>query len=82
MTHPSVLEALEENEQTLKAQQAHWADRAMLLWKHRRRLARVTTIAFIVSLGIAFVIPKRYKSVASIMPPDQQSSGAMMLAAL
>ena len=36
--------------------------RAMLLWKHRRMLARVTAIAFIVSLGIAFVIPKRYKS--------------------
>jgi capsule polysaccharide export protein KpsE/RkpR len=82
MTHTSVLEALEEAEQTPKAQQAHWAERAMLLWKHRRRLARVTAISFIVSLGIAFVIPKRYKSVASIMPPDQQSSGAMMLAAL
>ncbi|MEO7115970.1 MAG: Wzz/FepE/Etk N-terminal domain-containing protein [Caldimonas sp.] len=54
----------------------------MLLWKHRRRLARVTAISFIVGLCIAFVIPKRYKSVASIMPPDQQSSGAMMLAAL
>jgi capsule polysaccharide export protein KpsE/RkpR len=82
MNPTSVLEALEETEQTAKAQQAHWAVRAMLLWKHRRMLARVTAIAFIVSLGIAFVIPKRYKSVASIMPPDQQSSGAMMLAAL
>ncbi len=45
-------------------------------------LARVTAIAFIVSLGIAFVIPKRYTAVTSIMPPDQQNSGAMMLAAL
>jgi hypothetical protein len=42
----------------------------------------VTAIAFVISLGIAFIIPKRYKSVASIMPPDPQSSGAMMLAAL
>lgn len=82
MIHTSVLAALEENEQTPKAQQAHWATRVMLLWKHRRMLARVTAISLIVSLGIAFVIPKRYKSVASIMPPDQQSSGAMMLAAL
>jgi capsule polysaccharide export protein KpsE/RkpR len=36
-----------------------------------------------VSLSLAFLIPKRYKSTGSIMPPDQQSSGgAMMLAAL
>ena len=82
MMQTSVLATLDENEQTPTAQQTHWADRAMLLWKHRRRLARVTAISFIVSLCIAFVIPKRYKSVASIMPPDQQSSGAMMLAAL
>jgi capsule polysaccharide export protein KpsE/RkpR len=59
-----------------------WLSRARLLWRHRRVLARVTAIALVVSLGIAFVIPKRYKSVASIMPPDQQGSGAMLLAAL
>ncbi len=60
----------------------HWAVRGALLWKHRRLLARVTAIAFLVSLTLAFLIPKRYKSSGSIMPPDQQSSGAMMLAAL
>ena len=82
MMQTSVLATLDENEQTPTAQQAHWAIRAALLWNHRRKLARVTAIASILSLCIAFVIPKRYKSVASIMPPDQQSSGAMMLAAL
>lgn len=61
---------------------AHWAVRAMLLWQHRTMLARVTVISFIVSLLIAFLIPKEYKSTASIMPPDQNSTGAMMLAAL
>lgn len=64
------------------AQPASWAIRASLLWQHRRMLARVMAIAVIVSLVIAFTIPKRYKSVTSIMPPDQQNSGAMMLAAL
>ena len=39
-------------------------------------------ISLLVSLGIAFAIPKQYKSTTSIMPPDQQSSSAMMLAAL
>src|ERR1700761_2213257 len=60
----------------------HWADRATLLWRHRRLLARVTAIALLVSLTIAFLIPKQYKATASIMPPDQQNSGALMLAAL
>lgn len=62
--------------------QPHWATRATLLWKRRRMLSRVTAISLLVSLAIAFSIPKRYKSVARIMPPDQQSSGAIMLAAL
>jgi uncharacterized protein involved in exopolysaccharide biosynthesis len=53
-----------------------------LLWQHRRVLIRVTAIAMILSLGIAFVIPKQYKSRTSIMPPDQQGASAMMLAAL
>lgn len=60
----------------------HWAVRAAVLWKHRRLLVRVTAMAFLVSLSLAFIIPKRYKSGGSIMPPDQQSSGALMLAAL
>jgi uncharacterized protein involved in exopolysaccharide biosynthesis len=59
-----------------------WAIRAMLLWKHRRKLALVTGIALLVSLAISFSIPKEYKSTASIMPPDEQGSSAMLLAAL
>jgi uncharacterized protein involved in exopolysaccharide biosynthesis len=74
----SIFSALEHDAQTPQ----HWAIRATLLWKHRRLLARVTAIAFAVSLLLAFVIPKRYKSSGSIMPPDQQGSGSMMLAAL
>jgi capsule polysaccharide export protein KpsE/RkpR len=46
-------------------------------------LARITAISLLVSLTIAFTMPKQYKSSASIMPPDQQSgSSAMLLAAL
>jgi capsule polysaccharide export protein KpsE/RkpR len=53
-----------------------------VLWGHRRLLARVVCIALPVALAIAFLIPKQYKSAARIMPPDQQGSSAMMLAAL
>ncbi len=61
---------------------AHWTVRAALLWRHRGVLARVTAAWLVVSLAIAFLIPKQYKATARIMPPDQQGSGAMMLAAL
>jgi capsule polysaccharide export protein KpsE/RkpR len=63
-------------------QPAHWADRLHLLWLHRRMLRRVTATAFFLSLGIAFILPKQYASSTSIMPPEPQGSGAMMLAAL
>jgi uncharacterized protein involved in exopolysaccharide biosynthesis len=54
----------------------------MLLWQHRRILARVTAISLVAGLGIAFTIPKQYTAVTSIMPPDQQGTSAMLLAAL
>ncbi len=72
----------EPEQQTPSIPAEHWAVRGMLLWQHRSLLGRVTLIAFILSITLALVIPKRYKSSASIMPPDQQSSGTMMLAAL
>jgi uncharacterized protein involved in exopolysaccharide biosynthesis len=53
-----------------------------VLWEQRRLLARVTVIAFAVSALIAFLIPKRYESVARLMPPDQPNSGVAMLAAI
>ena len=64
------------------APQSLWTARAALLWQYRRRLARVAAIALALSLLIAFTIPKRYKSVAHVMPPDQTNSGALILAAL
>ncbi|MGA7339958.1 MAG: Wzz/FepE/Etk N-terminal domain-containing protein [Terracidiphilus sp.] len=82
MISDSVLEPLQGRETVPHFEQAHWAIRARLLWNHRRALARVTAIALLLSLVAAFAIPKRYKSSASIMPPDQQNSSALMLAAL
>jgi uncharacterized protein involved in exopolysaccharide biosynthesis len=67
---------------TPAALQPTWLVRTTLLWKNRRLLAKVTGISLVASLAIAFAIPKQYKSVARIMPPDQSGSGAMMLATL
>jgi capsule polysaccharide export protein KpsE/RkpR len=82
MTSDSVLAALGQEDTTQIVPQTHWAIRAMLLWKHRRMLAQVTAAALAISLVISFTIPKQYKSITSIMPPDQQGASAMMLAAL
>src|SRR5271167_2406872 len=59
-----------------------WVLHTRLLWRRRRFLAKVAGISLLVSLAIAFLIPKQYKSTTSIMPPDQPNSSAMMLAAL
>lgn len=82
MNPHSVLATVERDAATQTDHRPLWALRTLLLWRHRRTLARVTAISLLIGLAISFAIPKRYKSTTSIMPPDQQSSGAMMLAAL
>jgi capsule polysaccharide export protein KpsE/RkpR len=82
MSPQTVLAPLELDEPIAMAAEPMWALRALVLWEHRRMLVRVTGIALVVSLTIAFLIPKEYKSVASIMPPEPQNSTTMMLAAL
>jgi uncharacterized protein involved in exopolysaccharide biosynthesis len=66
----------------IEAPQANWVANASILWDHRRALARVAAIALIVSLIIAFVLPKRYESTGRIMPPESSGAGAAVFAAL
>ena len=82
MTAHSTTATASEPELPTTEQPTHWAIRARLLWQHRRILVRVTTIALFAGLCIAFAMPKEYTAVTSIMPPDQQGSSAMLLAAL
>ncbi len=57
--------------------------RARLLWEHRRLVFRFTLSGLLISLLIAFLIPKRYESTARLMPPDDRStSGLAMLASM
>lgn len=63
-------------------EQANWVPNATLLWQHRRRIARTVLIGSLVSLGIAFVIPKHFESTARILPPSQGGGSAAALAAL
>jgi uncharacterized protein involved in exopolysaccharide biosynthesis len=62
--------------------QANWVINATLLWSHRHSLVRVAGAMLVLSTVVAFIIPKRYESVARLMPPDQPVSGAAMLAAV
>jgi uncharacterized protein involved in exopolysaccharide biosynthesis len=59
----------------------NWISNATILWEHRHLLFRVAILSLLIALAIAFLIPKRYKSSGSIMPPTN-SSGSEMLAAL
>jgi len=57
-----------------------WLMGLQLVWRRRRLLFRTAVLALAISTAIAFLIPRRYDSTASIMPPDSMngSSGAMM----
>jgi uncharacterized protein involved in exopolysaccharide biosynthesis len=52
-----------------------------LLWEHRRLLARVALYGLLASLLLAFLIPTRYESTARLMPPDNNQSGGLAMAA-
>jgi capsule polysaccharide export protein KpsE/RkpR len=55
---------------------------AALFWSQRLRLLRWLGIGLAVSTALALLLPNRYQSTASLMPPDPQamSSGAMLAA--
>src|SRR5438876_2254086 len=54
-----------------------------MVWDHRRLLYQTTLYALIVSTIIAFLIPRRFESTVSIMPPrDAMGDSGLMLAAL
>lgn len=59
-----------------------WVVRTRFLWERRGFLGRVLAIASVLSILLAFLIPKRYTATARIMPPDQQGSSSFLLAAL
>jgi capsule polysaccharide export protein KpsE/RkpR len=53
-----------------------------LLWDSRRLILRFALWGFIAFSGIALLIPLEYDSATSLMPPDNDSGGASLLATL
>ena len=71
------------NEEDARAIRERSVQRLTLLWKQRRFLVRTTAIGLAAALAIALLIPKRFMSIARLMPPDQeQGTGMAMMAAL
>lgn len=56
--------------------------RLQWLWDSRRLLLRVAAWSLVASTIIAFLIPAKYDSVTQLMPPDNDTSGTAMLAAI
>lgn len=76
-------EQLDEKQIThLNAAAPNWVTNATVLWERRRLLARSFAIVFILSLVIAFLIPKQFESTARIMPPESSGTSAALLTAL
>lgn len=66
----------------LNAGDEPWVINLALFWANRRLLARLTAIACVLSILVAFALPKEYESTTRVMPPEQSSGGAAMLAAI
>lgn len=52
-----------------------------LLWNERKFLFRATIYGLLIATLAAFLIPKRYESTTLLMPPDNQSSSGLAMAA-
>ena len=80
----SVLMPREEALEPLRpeANREGWPANALVLWRKRRVLFRAAALALLASVAIAFLIPKQYESATRMMPPDQQTGSAAMLAAM
>jgi uncharacterized protein involved in exopolysaccharide biosynthesis len=76
------IEDLRENDLTFDDLKSATLVRAQLLWQNRRFLGRAIVAGLCVGLAVAFLIPARYESTVQLMPPDNQSGGLAMLAAL
>jgi len=68
---------------SLEDSRAWQAEQLRLLWDRRQFFLRATAIGLIISILVAFLIPKSYTSTTQLMPPDTQSaSGIAMRAAM
>ncbi len=51
---------------------------AALLLKRKRTLARAALVGLVLSVALAFLLPKEYESTVQLMPPDPQTSSSTL----
>lgn len=71
--------AIEEFDEQFAREQM--ISRLRIVWSARRFLARMAFAGLAAAMLLAFLIPKRYESIAQLMPPDAQSSSNLALLA-
>jgi uncharacterized protein involved in exopolysaccharide biosynthesis len=59
-----------------------WVPNTSLLCDRHRVLVKVFVISLVLSMLVAFLIPKQYESTARMMPPEQQGISTAILSAL
>lgn len=80
---PEIISPIRETEYAMGKEEKERGFLALqTLWAHKRFLMRVSLRAAVVFLAIAVLLPSTYESKTELMPPDPQSAGATMLAAL
>jgi uncharacterized protein involved in exopolysaccharide biosynthesis len=57
-------------------------ERLRLLWDERRLLVRMAAAGLVAGFLIAFLIPRQYQSSVQLMPPDNESSSGVLMAAM
>jgi capsule polysaccharide export protein KpsE/RkpR len=67
---------------SLAREEKNWVENAALFWDHRRIFVYVAVSVMLLSVAVAFSLPKQYESGARLMPPEQANTSAAMLAAL
>jgi capsule polysaccharide export protein KpsE/RkpR len=67
---------------SLAREERNWVENAALFWDYRRIFVYVAVSAMLLSMAVAFSLPKQYESGARLMPPEQANTSAAMLAAL
>lgn len=67
---------------TIATAEPRWVPVLQLLWKGRGLLLKWTAAGLLVSIILAFAIPKRYTSSVSLMPPDSSLMNLGLMAAM
>jgi len=84
---PDILLQLNDREEALseelerKEARLRLAENVRIVWSQRTFLFRLGLLGFVLALLLAFLIPTRYTSIARLMPPDNQSSSSLAMAA-